>query len=285
MIKFKGILHTLLVISLFQCSGYRSAEDTSAEWKQLLSGKDLSGWDTYIGPSFDTIQGKRDSIAPGLNNDPLKVFTIVTEDLKPALRISGERFGGISTQDEFENYHLRMECKWGDATWAPRKGQKRDSGILYHAGGPHGADFGFWMSSQEFQVQEGDCGDYWGVAGGSFDVPAIKNPNGDWVYDPKSSKQTFNEKSPQGRHVIKSPDGEKPTGEWNVMEVICFGDSAIHVVNGAVVMRLFKSTILKDGEQRRLSRGKIQIQSEGAEVFYRNIEIRSIAEIPRQFVE
>lgn len=285
MINIKSLLPLISAIVFMQCAGYKSSEDTSAEWKPLLSEKDLSGWDTYIGPSFDTIQGKRDSIAPGLNNDPLKVFTHVIEDSKPALRISGERFGGISTLNEFENYHLRMEIKWGREKWAPRKDQKRDSGILYHAVGSHGADFGFWMSSQEFQVQEGDCGDYWGVAGGSFDVPAIKNGNRDWVFDEKSAWQTFNEKSPQGRRVIKSPDAEKPTGQWNIMEVICFGDSAIHVVNGAIVMRLFKSMMLKDGKQSRLTKGKIQLQSEGAEVFYRNIEIRRITEIPKQFVD
>jgi hypothetical protein len=285
MIKIKHLLSFASVILLMQCSGYKASEEKSAEWKSLLSEKDLSGWDTYIGPSFDTIQGNRDSIAPGLNNDPLKVFTLVTEDSRPALRISGERFGGISTLDEFENYHLRMEMKWGSATWPPRKGQKRDSGILYHAVGPHGADFGFWMSSQEFQVQEGDCGDYWGVAGGSFDVPTIKNGNSDWVYDAKSSMLTFNEKSAQNRHVIKSPDAEKPTGQWNTMEVICFGDSAIHIVNGAVVMRLFKSSLLKGEKLTKLTKGKIQLQSEGAEVFYRNIEIRKLTEIPKQFID
>jgi hypothetical protein len=281
----RKLLPILGAIILFQCSGYKTSEGTSPDWKPLLAEKDLSGWDTYIGPSFDTIQGKRDSISPGLNHDPLKIFTLLTQDSKPVLRISGERFGGISTLAEFENYHLRMEMKWGEAKWPPRKDQKRDSGILYHAVGPHGADFGFWMSSQEFQVQEGDCGDYWGVAGGSFEVPTIKNPGGDWVYDAKSSMQTFNESTPQGRHVVKSPDAEKPTGEWNTLEVVCFGDSAIHIVNGAVVMRLFNSTLLKGEGQERLAKGKIQLQSEGAEVFYRNIEIRQISEIPKQFVD
>ena len=44
--------------------------------------------------------------------------------------------------------------------------RKKDSGLLYFAVGNHGADYGAWMRSQEFQIQEGDCGDYWGVAGG-----------------------------------------------------------------------------------------------------------------------
>jgi hypothetical protein len=281
----KKLLPLGIALFLFSCSGDKAPEDTTADWIQLFSGKDLTGWETWVGASFDSVQGKRDSVAPGLNNDPLNVFSIVSLDKKPALRISGERFGGVSTLNEFQNYHLRMEMKWGEAKWHPRKNQKRDSGILYHATGDHGADFGFWMMSQEFQVQEGDCGDYWGVAGGSFDVPAIKNPAGDWVFDAKSDLVTFNEKSANGRHVIKSPDGEKPSGKWNTLEVICLGDSAIHVVNGAIVMRLYNSKKISGNGLDRLAKGRIQLQSEGAEVFYRNIEIRSISEIPKEFVE
>ena len=41
---------------------------------------------------------------------------------------------------------------------------------MYHAVGPQGADGGFWMRSHEFQIEEGDCGDYWACAGAVFDV-------------------------------------------------------------------------------------------------------------------
>ena len=99
----------------------------------------------------------------GLNTDPERVFSVTKEDGKPALRISGKKFGGISTQQSFKNYHLQLEFKWGKLKWHPKRNAKRDSGLLYHAVGTHGADGGFWMRSQEFQIQEGDCGDYWGV--------------------------------------------------------------------------------------------------------------------------
>ena len=45
----------------------------------------------------------------------------------------------------------------------------------------------------------------------------------------------------ESRHVrtgVKQPDNEKPTGEWNTVELIAFRDDAIHIVNGRVVMRL-----------------------------------------------
>ncbi len=47
--------------------------------------------------------------------------------------ISGEIFGGISTKEEFENYHLKMEFKWGEKRYEPRLNKRRDSGIHYHA--------------------------------------------------------------------------------------------------------------------------------------------------------
>lgn len=57
-----------------------------------------------------------------------------------------------------------MQFKWGELKFAPRLKSKRDSGLLYHAVGEQGYEGGFWMRSHELQVQETDCGDYWGVA-------------------------------------------------------------------------------------------------------------------------
>jgi catechol 2,3-dioxygenase-like lactoylglutathione lyase family enzyme len=251
-------------------------------WKYLFSGKDLSGWDTYIGPPFGPDGKPVPGAQPaGLNKDEKQVFSIVTEDGQKALRISGEQFGGISTTESYENYHLQLQFKWGKLKWAPKTNDKRDSGVLYHANGPHGADYGFWMQSQEFQVQEGDCGDYWGVAGAAFDVPAKKQGEKDWVFDAKSTVQSFAEKSAAGRHCIKSPDAEKPSGEWNTLDIYVLGDTAVHMVNGKVVMVLYHSRRpTAKGGFEPLTKGKIQLQSEGAEVFYRNIRMLPISEIP-----
>jgi hypothetical protein len=255
-----------------------------AQWQSLFSGKNLDGWDTYIGPTYDSVKNLFDTLKiAGLNNDPDKVFTVATVDGKPAIRISGQRFGGISTHNSYSNYHLKLEFKWGTKKWNPKKDKKRDSGLLYHAVGKHGADFGFWMRSQEFQIQEGDCGDYWGVAGGSFEVAAKKNKDG-YIYDNASPKLLFNEKSPNGRWCIKLRNAEKATGQWNTIEIYCIGDTAFHIVNGVVVMILNHSSQLDKGELTTLSQGKIQIQSEGAEIFYRNIEIEMIKKFPAELL-
>ena len=55
---------------------------------------------------------------------------------------------------------------------------------------------------------------------------------------------------------------------------------AYHIVNGVLVMVLQNSRYNKNGNPIELTSGKIQLQSEAAEVFYKNIEIRSIEAIP-----
>jgi hypothetical protein len=248
--------------------------------RSLFNGKNLNGWETYVGPPYDTLQKKFTGKAPGLNVDPFRVFSVAETDGKNAIRISGEHFGGISTKDAFENYHLRLEFKWGKKKWHPKKNDARDSGLLYHAVGPHAADGNFWMRSQEFQIQEGDCGDYWGVAGGIADIPARKSDKDQYVYDPSAPLLTFRDKSPIGRRCIKNPDAEKPSGEWNVIELYCVGDTSVHVVNGVVNMILYNLSQANAGDSTPLTKGKIQIQSEGAEIFYRNISIENIRRIP-----
>lgn len=244
---------------------------------ELFNGRDLSGWDTYIASPADSIP------PPGLNHDPTGVFTVTQVDGVPVIRVSGEQYGGLSTQQEYHNYHLKLEFKWGVAKIPSFANRKRDSGVLYHAVGPHGVDARAWMRSQEFQVQEGDCGDYWGVAGATFDIPAVKDEQDQWVYDEKGTRMTFRDSTLVGRRCIKGFDAEKPYGEWNTLEVICFEDSSLHILNGKVVMRLYHSSQVVDGELKPLASGKIQLQSEGCEVFYRNITLTPIESVPAAF--
>ncbi|MGA9565534.1 MAG: family 16 glycoside hydrolase, partial [Candidatus Korobacteraceae bacterium] len=69
----------------------------------------------------------------GLNSDPDHVFTFENG----VIHVSGTEMGYLITKKEFADYYLRAEFKWGEATHAPREGQARDSGILYHIQGPN----------------------------------------------------------------------------------------------------------------------------------------------------
>ena len=274
----KHLLHSAILLFsaslLFQCQPSKPA------WNTLFNGSDLKGWDTYLGVVRDDSMKTVDSIPVGLNKDPRHIFSVVTEDGQPALRISGQQHGGISTVEEFSNFHLVLEFKWGQAKTPSFRNRKRDSGLLYFAVGPHGADYGSWMRSQEFQIQEGDCGDYWGVAGGMFDVPATTDSAGHYLYAPNGTLTAFSAQSPAGRRCFKNPDAEKPTGEWNTIDLYCKGDTSIHVVNGIVNMILYHSRQSDNGTETSLKKGKIQLQSEGCEIFFRNIKIEPIREFP-----
>jgi Domain of Unknown Function (DUF1080) len=266
----------ILVLAIFAGEACTSAKE---EWQILFDGSSLEGWDTYLGAK--RIKGDTSAFLPiGLNKDT-SVFKIVNLDDEQVLRVSGEIWGGISTKREFENYHLQIQFKWGTLRWYPKENDKRDSGLLYHGVGEHGVGDGYWLRSQEFQIQEGDCGDYWGVAGAGFDVKATLNADSIYQYDPQGELLTFSQNSKIGRRCKKYPDAEKASGEWNTIDLYCFKGTSIHVMNNDVVMVLQNSKQLVNGTETELTKGKIQLQSESAEVFYRNIKIRPIDELPQ----
>ncbi|MDX2153609.1 MAG: DUF1080 domain-containing protein [Bryobacteraceae bacterium] len=229
---------------------------------RLFNGKNLDGWYTYLRES------KYD--------DPKRVFTLQGG----LLRISGEEWGGIATKESFRDYHLIVEWKWGGATWGDRKTRARDSGVLVHGAGADGAHSGCWLESYEAQIIEGGNGDIILVAPRgvlSLTAEARKEPNGQVYYQPgapaitmTSGRLNWYGRDPKWTDTIDfrgTGDLEKPLGKWNRLEVICDGDSITNVFNGKVV-----------ASARGLTRseGKIQIQSEGAEILIRKVELRPL---------
>ncbi len=265
----------------FRSASFGRAPTIQDAWVPLFNGRDLSGWDTWLGKLLPGQRGNSPAeyAEPvGLNKNPRGVFSVIDVDGAPAVRISGETYGGLITRDEYENYHLRFEFKWGEKKWPPREQAVRDSGCCYHSVGPHDASYGFWMKSFEFQIQEGDCGDFYSLAGVIVDAEAVPqspdNPKSDLVYKKGSSKIVGTTK-----RIIKEPGNERPTGSWNSMELYCLGQTSVHVVNGRVNMVLTGLRHRVNGREVPLTKGRIQFQSEAAEVFYRNIAVRRISEI------
>ncbi|KGL62304.1 hypothetical protein PHEL85_2097 [Polaribacter sp. Hel1_85] len=207
-------------------------------------------------------------------------------DGETVLKISGQIYGAVSTKKEYENYHLRMMYKWGSGKYEPRADAPSDSGILYHCQEPQGAFWNCWMQSQEFQVQNGDSGDYYTIAGTGMDIRSRKvvKPGAKfniYIYDPKGEYKRF--KSGEDGRCRKNTNYENP-GVWNQLDLVCIGDKSYHIVNGNVAMVLERSVVYdKDDVATSLTKGKIQLQSEGAEVYYKDIEIRSVSKLPIEF--
>ncbi len=278
--NYRNLSYVLFALLILGSCNNRSSN--KEQWQPLFNGQDLQGWDTYLGPGYDTVTKTWDTIPVGLNIDPSKVFDVVDLNGEKVLRISGEKFGGISTKAEFENFHLQLEFKWGDKQWPPNETGKKDAGLMYYGVGPQGADGGFWLRSHEFQIEEGDCGDYWACAGAVADVRSTMKEDSTFVYDKDGELHTFSTESPDGRHCIKNPDAEKPSGEWNVVDLYCFGPTAVHMINGIVNMVLQNSRQIEGDKEIPLVKGKIQLESEGAEIFFRNIRITNIEKLPKE---
>ncbi|MGF1577775.1 MAG: DUF1080 domain-containing protein [Gemmataceae bacterium] len=258
-------------------------QERKSEWISLFDGKTLKGWDTWLG--YPRTKGQKQRLPlVGLNKDPKKVYTVVQFEGKPAIRISGEIFGALTSKKEFGNYHLKLQFKWGKKKWFPRENARRDSGLLYHCVGKHNGRGGSnWLESHECQIQEHDCGDYWGVGAAIVTVEGIKK--GNTVYYKKGGMKFRAPSKGVSRHIVKDGDYEKFDGSWNTIEVFAVDDKAIHIVNGKVVMRLSGLSRRDNGKVVPLIKGKLQIQSEGAEVYYREMMIRLVDQIPKKLWE
>jgi hypothetical protein len=181
----------------------------------------------------------------GKNNDPDKVFTVHDK----LLHITGQEFGYIATEKSYKDFHLVVEFKWGTKKFAPRAADttKRDNGICFFV--PADAKDKVWPKSIECQIQEGDVGDIWLI---------------DYTTVVVDGKRTV---AKDYNRVQKKKDGEKPNGEWNRVEVIANKGKLTYIVNGIVV---------NEAESPSETEGKILVQSEGAEIYYRKIEITEL---------
>lgn len=265
-------LCVLLVLFALLATSQRdaTAADKDDGVLHLFNGKDLTNFYTYLGkrPGEEKPLGK--------NNDPLKVFTVVDG----AIRVSGEVWGCFTTEKEYGDYHLIVEYKWGEKTYKPRENSARDSGILIHCTGEDGALGGNWMASIECQMIEGGTGDLLVLSTKdhkySLTVEA-ETRGGQPYYKPGASPITLT--SGRFNWYARDPgwkdikgfrgkdDVEKPVGEWNTYEIKAEGDTITPILNGKVMNVGIKCSHTK---------GKILFQSEGAEVFFRRIDLKPL---------
>jgi hypothetical protein len=243
--KFHGAL--VLLLAGFACAALATAQTRDIPKHGpavvLFDGKDLGKFDTFL-PSA------------GLNSDPNHVFTVENG----AVHVSGTEFGYFITKQEYKNYYLRAEFKWGEGTFAPRAGQARDSGILFNIQGENKV----WPRSVEFQINEGCTGDFWMTDGAQ-----LTGMNGTRVIGPPGQAariDRFNKGEFKNVTGYRDPTNEleKPHGEWNVVELVNRDGHIWQYVNGKLA---------NEGTAAFPSSGKILFQSEGAEIFFRDIKL------------
>lgn len=233
-------------------------------------------------------------LTDGGYEDPRHVFTMGPDGV---LHISGEGFGGLTTRQEYADYYLVIEYRWGTATLLTRKDRARDSGVLLHCQGPDGGFGGTpekpgpWMTSIECQIIEGGVGDILvlpgkDAAGKPMKAEAtctiVRDRDGEAVWSPQGVATRFESgrinwygRDPNWADVVdyRGPDDvESPGQEWTKVEVFAAGDSLVYRVNGVVVNR---------AAHVYPRQGKLLLQTEGAEMFVRKAELGPLPqEIP-----
>jgi len=274
--SFALVIYILILLRASLCFGADASNigessSTNSGWTSLFDGKTLNGW-------YTNLRGKQK------NEDPTHVFQVddaVIHVYKDQTEGSDVSMGCLTTDDEFANFHLRAEFKWGTKKFKPRAQSRRDAGLLYHVVPPYEV----WPRSIECQIQENDIGDCWLVRGAQVTAPieiaTVETASGPKQlprYKPlaEGGKATTIGEG-QITRIVKSDTHERDG--WNTVEVIvCGSEKATHIINGHTV---FEATNLRQlSEDKKswdpLDHGRVVLQAEFAEVFYRNIQIRPI---------
>lgn len=150
----------------------------------------------------------------------------------------GNPAGYIRTEKDYTNFLLTLE--W---SFDPKK--PGNSGVLMRMTGKDKV----WPKSIEAQLMHRNAGDIWNID----EVPMQVDPA-----------------RTDGRHTIKlQPCNEKPLGEWNRYEILLNRGELRMSVNG--VLQNYAHWCEEVA-------GKICLQSEGAEIRFRNIQIKPIVD-------
>jgi hypothetical protein len=235
---------------------------------KLFNGLNTEGWSIWLRGAQST-------------TDTRNVFRVESG----VLRISGEDWGGLTTLGNYRDYRLVTQWRWGTTTWGDREKRARDSGILIHAIGPDNGYNNTWPESYESQIIEGGAGDILVVSAQTamtascfcrldgkemyFDPtgPVMTREKGriNWYGRAKDWKDQIDVRGPR--------DMEKRRGEWNRQEVIAHEDMMVNLVNNKVVSAAFELS---------QTQGRITVQSEGAEIFFRRIELLPLTDSDRR---
>jgi len=247
----------------------------AARAELLFNGTNLHGWTTWL---VDTKRA-----------DPRHVFAVTNG----TIRISGDGLGYLATTNEFRDYELTVEFKWGatNTRWGDRIGKARDSGVFLHAIGPDGNSHdgnGAFMAAIECNVFQGATGDFLLIRGNDTDGKLIaprvsfraserRDRDGFNWFDPNGLARTlerwgrvnWRHKSAEWRDELdfRGANDVEKTNNWNRLDITCDGTRIAVRLNGVLVNEAFDVFPAS---------GKILLQCEGSEIFFRRVELRRL---------
>lgn len=210
------------------------------------------------------------------------------------LRIASEvPYAGLISDASYSDYEMTLEYKWGAETFGERAGLARDSGLLLHSRGPADGWRGRLMPNIEVQIMEGSTGDFILLKGAepmrlsskieNAGFNSTWNYRGGYVWSESGTTKTFS-RDLESVHWCGwdsswtdvagfrgKDDFENPVGEWNRLVVVASGDRLEVFLNGVKVNEAFDVFP---------SSGRIQLESEQAELMVRHWELRFLPPVP-----
>lgn len=214
-----------------------TAAEQAEGWQLLFNGSSNAGWHAYNKNS--------DASAWKIQDGALFLDSNNKKDGKPFGR------GDIITDEEYSNFHLKLEWKIGPAG---------NSGIIFFVKEDPKYDATFF-TGPEMQVLDN---------AGHSDGKIEKHHAGD-LYD----------------LIAGSPETVKPVGEWNLAEIISNNGALEFRFNGSSIV---KTTLWDDNWKKMVAAskfkqwpdfgtyktGRIALQDHGDPVWYRNIKIKKL---------
>lgn len=150
----------------------------------------------------------------------------------------GTPLGHLITDASYENYRLVVEYRYVK--------EAGNCGVIVHASTKRFRSF--LPKGIEAQLRSGNAGDF-------------------HMFGESIKPRTANPAATATRVPNLTDNSEKPIGEWNTMRVECVKDTIKVWVNGEFV---------NDGIESSVTKGQIALQSEGAEVEFRKLELTKL---------
>jgi hypothetical protein len=236
----------------------------------LFNGQDFRGLYTFL-------KGR------GVRRAPDDVFRVQDG----MIQVSGEGRGYIATEQEYRDYHLSVEYKWGQRD--DGSGYVRNAGVLVHGTGADGGhSSGVWMASLEVQLAQGCEGDLIVIRGKTPDGQPILVDMASEVRQAEDGKTRWQAGGEKVRYTGKQfwwsqhepffqekldtrgkQDVASSLGEWTRVEVVCRGHRVTVKVNGVTV---------NEALDVAPASGKILLQNEGSEIYYRHWQLLPLEE-------
>jgi len=169
---------------------------------------------------------------------PADVWSVVDEKGEKVLICKGQPVGYLRTQAAHKNFILKLQWRF------PEGKDPGNSGVLLRQVGEDKV----WPKSVEAQLQSGSAGDFWNIEEFTMTTDPLRTT---------------------GRNTKKTHHAERPLGEWNEYEIIVDKGLVAVKVNGEEVNR---ATGVEE------IAGHIALQSEGAEIHFKNIRLIPLAD-------